>query len=317
MKSIKRNFMLSILLLFRGLGVFAGDVVLEENSTSLNNLNNVALDSCLKETGRNISIDIKYIGTLRCYGEPSAVHVVVHGGTAPYTIFFDGQERTDVAEDQEVTFYAMPGTYTVTITDYDGCFLETYAEVPQEPELLFTTERACGGVNISISGGTQPYQILIDSQLFISNVLEGEKTFVELPTGAYEISVIDAHECTTNKPFIVELSCEVITSRAIPPSASPAVLASPKNVCGYQECHRFPLRSDLINIITWQAGDQKAVNFAVYDAADLNNELAIVPANGPLIFSNHNRRCGQRTTYNIYAIDTLGHFSVPAVITIG
>lgn len=261
-----------------------------------------------------IAIDVTYITAPSCYGQEGSVNVVVHGGTPPYTISFDGQEMTDVADGQEVTFFGLPGTHTIVVTDYNGCVQETYVEIPEAVELSFKLVRVCGGVNITITGGSQPYQIFVDSILFASNVLAGEKTFIELATGSYEISVIDAHECTVSQRFIEGLGCEVTVTRATPPP--PSVLASPKNVCAYQECHRFPLRSDLINIITWRAGDQKAVSFAIYDASDLNNVLEIVPASATLVFRQHNRSCGKKTTYNIYAIDASGNYSVPAVITV-
>lgn len=262
-------------------------------------------------------IDVTSIIAPVCYGETGFVTCVITGGVPPYTVTFDGQQETDVVEGQTVTFEALPGDYTITVQDYDGCTQETSVTIPGERPLLFEATRACGGLNIIINGGTPVYRVYANGELLNTPVpLADQPTFVRLPTGLYEITVVDNNGCMASHPYALVTPCGVSTVPTVLPEEPPSVIQPPKDLCGYQECHRFPTQSDLVTCITWRAGDQKAVSYEIYASTDLNNPLAIISASSPLVYCRHNQRCGQTITYYIYAIDASGNNSQPATITI-
>ena len=68
-----------------------------------------------------ISINVMHITPPRCYGEDGSVTLTVSGGTPPYTVTFDGQQKTGVQQGVPVTFNALPGSYTIEVEDYAGC----------------------------------------------------------------------------------------------------------------------------------------------------------------------------------------------------
>lgn len=264
-----------------------------------------------------VVVDVMYITPPECYGDLGSVTVAITGGTAPYTVTFDGQEETDVIEGQLVTFQALPGDYTLEVLDYAGCVQDVEITIAETAELSIRATRTCGGINIIISGGTPAYQVYANSErLNIPVPLADQETFIRMPTGLYDITVVDSNGCSASQPYVLVLPCNVSTVPTLLPEEPPAVVAPPTNLCGYQECHRFPLQIDLINYITWAAGDQSAVKFAIYDASDLHKELAIIAASSPLIFCQHRRCCGQKTTYYIYAINAAGVLSKPGIITV-
>ncbi len=117
--------------------------------------------------------------------------VNVVGGTPPYTYqWSDGQV-------QDVAFDLCPGTYTVTITDANGCTTVDYGFIWQSAPLNIqidtlndaSCEWICdGSASISIYGGTAPYQIVWSdgsTGAYADNLCHG----------SHAITVTDANGC--------------------------------------------------------------------------------------------------------------------------
>ncbi len=92
------------------------------------------------------------------------------------------------------------GTYSVTITDAIHCTATSTFTINDPPELLVEpmTEQpiSCYGMNDGIvsiqpKGGTAPYQFLWSASSRNTNTLD------DLPPGNYEVTVVDANDCTT------------------------------------------------------------------------------------------------------------------------
>ena len=108
------------------------------------------------------------------------------GGTPPYTIIADSTNLNE-------------GIYPVSITDAQGCELDTTFQVG-EPDLLEITSiditnvtcngESDGAVDISLNGGTPPYQFLDPTS--------------GLAAGTYSINIIDAQECEINTEVIIK-----------------------------------------------------------------------------------------------------------------
>ena len=146
-----------------------------------------------------------------CNGAASgSVDLTVSGGTAPYTYLWSNGATT-----QDLTNVAA-GTYTVTITDDEGC-TQTASATVGEPLVitlgLTSTEDKCtsnadGTVTATFSGGTAPYSLTIDGGTPISAT--SPYTFMGLGSGSHTIVVTDANGCIMTGSVNVGLEvCEV------------------------------------------------------------------------------------------------------------
>src|SRR5690606_22993833 len=100
------------------------------------------------------------------------------------------------------------GTYSVTVTDANGC-TDNASFTIEEPETLeidadgsTVTDAACnedanGSIDLVVSGGTEPYSYLWSN---------GETTedLSGLTAGTYSVTVTDANGCTDDASFTIE-----------------------------------------------------------------------------------------------------------------
>ena len=131
-----------------------------------------------------------------CFGfNNGTAHVSVMSGTAPYTYDWsnDGPENPDNDIDDIVGL--APGTYTVTVTDANGCSNQTSVVIAQPQQLICTatsTPANCGALGtatISFTGGTGPhtYQWSFNNQTTPT---------ISVPAGFYSATVTDVKACT-------------------------------------------------------------------------------------------------------------------------
>src|SRR5690606_18376335 len=95
-------------------------------------------------------------------GNDGAATISVTGGTAPYTYSWSPSGGTGASASNLVA-----GTYTVTVTDANGCKTTqtvaiTQPPVPYEIELVSQTDITCNGANdgsitVKVNGGAPPY----------------------------------------------------------------------------------------------------------------------------------------------------------------
>ncbi len=116
------------------------------------------------------------------------------GGTAPYTFLWNtvppqtGQTATGLC----------PGSYTVTITDANGCTATAVAIVLQTVQIVITTSADtldcfgdCDGIATAVpSGGQAPY-----SYLWTPAPFQTTQTATGLCAGTYTVNVTDANGC--------------------------------------------------------------------------------------------------------------------------
>ncbi|WP_165585856.1 MBG domain-containing protein, partial [Pedobacter nototheniae] len=132
-------------------------------------------------------------------GSNGSASVTVSGGTPTYTYSWSPSGGT-AATATGLT----AGTYTVTITDANACFITRSFTITQ-PSLLTTTTAqtnvACnGGSNgvaaVVASGGTAPYSYLWSNGATTS-------TITGLMAGLYNVTVTDFNSCTSTKSVTV------------------------------------------------------------------------------------------------------------------
>jgi len=156
-----------------------------------------------------------------CKGNASgSANLSVQGGTAPY--FFLWSNGSALQNPDSLS----AGTYTVTITDNNGCvaYSGTVIEEPAEAMTVTTTviDPLCynasdGSITVLANGGTTPYYFRWDDTDYL---MQNNGHLVNnVSSGSYEIIITDAHGCqftqtiNVNQPDSISLSAiEGITS---------------------------------------------------------------------------------------------------------
>lgn len=140
-------------------------------------------------------------------GTDGSVNLTVSGGTSPYSYAWSNSTATE-----DLSGLAA-GTYTVLITDNNGCTLRDTAEV-QEPSPLGISHTkvdvSCfdgtdGSVDLTVTGGTTPYQYSWSNNASSQDI-------TGLTVGTYRVLVTDANLCeirdtaTISQPTALQIS---------------------------------------------------------------------------------------------------------------
>ncbi|SHK71142.1 T9SS type A sorting domain-containing protein [Epilithonimonas mollis] len=146
------------------------------------------------------------VTNVACNGASNgAINLTPAGGTAPYTFNWGGgvttEDRTGLTA----------GTYTVVITDANGCTATVNATVTQPTALTATTSQtniACNGgssgiATINVSGGTGPYTYSWSPSGGTAATASG------LSAGTYTVTVTDANTCTLSRTFTITQSAPI------------------------------------------------------------------------------------------------------------
>ena len=131
-----------------------------------------------------------------CFGDEGTASVQISGGTAPFTYQWSNGDST-------ATISSMAGSYTVTVTDDNGCVLSAGPVDITEPSQLTATGSATpadcfgneGTASVTAGGGTTPYTYLWsngDNTAAISDV-----------AGTYTVTVTDDNGCEVTSAAIV------------------------------------------------------------------------------------------------------------------
>lgn len=135
---------------------------------------------------------------VRCFGNSTGIATAIGaGGTTPYTYSWNNGSSTASIN----TLSA--GTYTVTVTDANGCSTNTSVTINQPSAALSlsgtTSNINCfdvptGSITTSVSGGTMPYS-------YLWNNGNSNSSLTSLASGTYTITVTDAYGCSTAQSF--------------------------------------------------------------------------------------------------------------------
>ena len=138
------------------------------------------------------------IGDLVCFGDcDAAIDALPQGGTGPYTYRWNTGATTPA-------IVGIPsGTYSVTITDANGCTSSATGTVANPPLVTLTTtivSPSCGGANGSATatatGGRPPFSYRW------SNGQVGQ-TVTGLSVGTYYVTATDAKGCNKSAPVVI------------------------------------------------------------------------------------------------------------------
>ncbi|NJW53893.1 hypothetical protein [Salinimicrobium oceani] len=146
-----------------------------------------------------------------CYGDKTSINLSIKGGTLPYAVDWadvsgddDPEDRTEVPK----------GEYSVTVTDFNGCIVTGSVDITEPTELvaevISTTPVPCSGaaegaVDISVSGGTEPYTFLWSNN-------SSSEDLLNVSSGTYSVSVTDDNGCnvTLTNINVVELISPIV-----------------------------------------------------------------------------------------------------------
>lgn len=182
-------------------GLVAGNYTL--TITDANNCQFIQ-NSFISEPAEALSVNSNATNVL-CKGDKSgAVIASPIGGTSPYTYHWsDGSNTQSINQ-------LLVGTYTVTVTDANGCLYYSGAVV-SEPDLPLTinavpTPVSCfgyqdGSLAVNLSGGTIPYTLIWDNNTYVLST--NQQSIEGLKSGVFNIWVTDANNCVNNQSYTI------------------------------------------------------------------------------------------------------------------
>lgn len=171
----------------------------------------ISKDVYLNNTANDLSINPNpENGTCDQYG---AIWLDINGGTPSYTIEWSGPANGSITIGGDGYNIAnLPsGTYTIKVTDANGCSRTKTVYINNaENDLSITpvvTNGACdqyGSVHIGISGGTPSYLITWNGPASGSISISGNSYNIpNLPSGNYTIKVVDDNGCSRIKTVYI------------------------------------------------------------------------------------------------------------------
>ncbi len=141
----------------------------------------------------SLSFDIQPV---RCFGENNGrAEARPSGGTPPYTYQWSSGENTPAL------FQKTAGTYTLVLTDNNGCTASAAALIEQPQELLLVAQwqpiachgQATGAIAVTPQGGQPPYSVLWDGPGATGST---QTELHQLTAGTYSVTLTDARGCT-------------------------------------------------------------------------------------------------------------------------
>jgi len=219
-----------------------------------------------------------------CFGDSDGSVVAAISGQGPYTYSWNtGNSGNSIS--------ARPiGSYSLTVTDGNGCVSQSSATITQPEELtisISSDQPSCqgmsdGSLNALVSGGTQPFIVSWDSGD------QGSEVF-GLGSGNYNVLVEDENGCVANEGFILQdpstievnledfdISCDgIFGSAEVNPTGGTGVL-----LIDWSSGEVGNSISDLIvgdyNVtVTDNNGCSSEENFTITESSSLNLALTI------------------------------------------
>ena len=163
-------------------------------------------NNCLEEVTVNVAepdeimVNTFSMGESMVDANDGTASVEVTGGTLPYMYLWSSGDTSDMIVDQS------PGSYSVTVTDDNGCMAVADVAIDSIDCALTVSESvtdpACAGdstgaIRLEVSGGAEPISYDWEGGSF-----SGELN--NLVSGTYAVTVSDAEGCETSRSILVE-----------------------------------------------------------------------------------------------------------------
>ena len=160
---------------------------------------------------------------ISCYGGTTTATVAVNGGTEQYTYVWSDNADRNSNTASDIT----AGTYSVTVTDANGCSADAATTITEPDELtvsLSATEILCNGgtttVTAAPNGGTSPYAYAWQGNSSTESSLSGV-------AGTYSVTVTDNNGCSATESTTVSVNDQT----------APELTGTwPSNITGQNNC---------------------------------------------------------------------------------
>lgn len=158
-----------------------------------------------------------------CSSDRGAIDLGVQGGSRPYSyVWSNGSTAEDAAS-------LAPGTYSVTVTDGNGCQSAVSATITAGAEVTITSivngvncyGDATGSIDVTADKGAEPYTFTWSNGMTTEDVSS-------LSAGTYSLTVSDLNGCKASASFEVGQSPKLAAA-----CVSPAI-AGPHHLSGFQ-----------------------------------------------------------------------------------
>ncbi len=180
--------------------IYTEDTVIEEIFTSSFGCDSIHTISILMNV--NIVVEVE-ITDDNCSAQNGIALARPFGGTAPYTFLWNNGFFLQLQDDLSA------GTYTVTVTDANGCTGVGQGTVSGTEGIdvsVIAEDVACNGgesgvIDIEVLSGAAPYIYQWNSSNGLSSSTED---LDNIPAGTYDLIVIDANECEFGATVVID-----------------------------------------------------------------------------------------------------------------
>ena len=148
------------------------------------------------------SISVNSIVSAQCLASDGGVDIGVAGGTSPYIFgWSNGSSTQDLSN-------VSAGSFSVTVTDNNGCTVNSTIQIPQGSGQLggtsaILTQASCGNPNgaidLAVSGNTGPY-------IFGWSNGSTSEDISNLLAGNYSVNISDQNGCTFQNTYTISNS---------------------------------------------------------------------------------------------------------------
>jgi gliding motility-associated-like protein len=181
------------------------------NAFSVVNYNNFTPEAfAFGILGPAIDSLVSKVKNATCFGSADgSVEIAIIDGTPPFNFLWSPGNQTT-----QNVFNLSPGTYTLNITDNNGCVNQYTFTVNQPPDILLsasTTPLTCAGnntgaINLTVTNGVPGFTYQWSPGNQTTEDISG------LDAGIYTVTVIDDNNCTKTASFTVTEPDQLIAS---------------------------------------------------------------------------------------------------------
>ncbi|MEM9022108.1 MAG: M43 family zinc metalloprotease, partial [Bacteroidota bacterium] len=177
-----------------GLAAGTYSVVVTDSSGTVDTAFATVTEPTLLVAGVNVVSNVSCLG-----GSDGTAMCQTSGGTPPYTFVWSNGDPTCQLSN------AAAGTYTLTITDANGCIASTSVSITEPATALSASSTSVnvsinggsdGSIDLTATGGTPPYTYLWSSGQTTEDISN-------LTAGMYTVTVTDANGCTTTHTVMI------------------------------------------------------------------------------------------------------------------
>ncbi|MEO8589020.1 MAG: choice-of-anchor L domain-containing protein [Flavobacteriales bacterium] len=199
-------------------GLAAGDYCL-----SILDANGCTGQQCITLTEPAALSAVATASNAACGQATGAVDLSVAGGSVPYTYAWSNSASSEDLNG------IVPGPYSVTVTDANGCTATALATVIGSPGIQAAAtlvQNLCNGtsegaIDVNIGSGSAPF-------VFTWNTGANTEDLTGLTAGDYSVTISDANGCSFNNTWTITESTPIV------PDASVYVHANGYNISSYQ-----------------------------------------------------------------------------------